>query len=70
MNPSEKDVTDSWVELLVNITAYAYLAPGVTEIKINYYAMVKNGKSDKSRLLLHFIFFKEKVISFFLFLSI
>ena len=29
MNPSKKDVTDSWEELLVNIKAYAQLKDGV-----------------------------------------
>ena len=32
MNPIEKDVTDSWEELLVNIKAYAQLTDGATEI--------------------------------------
>ena len=42
MNPSEKDVTDGWAELMVNITAYAQLKPGNAEIKITHYHLVKN----------------------------
>ena len=42
MNPSEKDVTDGWAELMINITAYAQLKPGDAEIKITYYVLVKN----------------------------
>ena len=42
INPSEKDVTDSWNELLVNVKAYAQLPNGATEIQITHYAMVKN----------------------------
>ena len=61
MNPNEKDVTDSWAELIVNITAYAQLKPGDTEIKINYNAMVKNrvleivdeSEQDKLRAAYH-----------------
>ena len=41
MNPSEKDVKDSWNELLVNVKAYAQLQNGAMEIQITHYAMVK-----------------------------